>query len=308
MRQLVQNKKTYLAVACALAVGLAVVLATVAFAQQAGSRTANADQVTDEVQLLSELEPNAFPAEGKVNASVDVVDTPKGTALKALQEGDGVTVTDYVQGFFQVETDEGRGYVEQAKLDVSFAQPLSAEVIQSGQIMTEKQAHEDSEALPLVKGYFVRVAGCEGAWCVLETSGEPTYVKTEMVSFLPQIAKRFDKAGEYGTDSVEVIKGSVVVSADDVVLKNMVIEGNLYLLEEVSKITLRDAYVSHATFLHGDAVEIDSNMDKVASGVGSPSEIVSEMFRKNYPEVDEDELEQDMKELISNINDAVYAD
>lgn len=66
--------------------------------------------------------------------------------------------------------------------------------------------------------------------------------------------KVYDTAGTYGpADGLETVKGNVVVTADDVTLRNMVIEGDLTIAEEVGdgEVYLKGVTVKGKTYVNG---------------------------------------------------------
>lgn len=268
------------------------------------------------VQRLSELERGAFPAAGNATQDVTTWDAPGGASVGRVKEAAVLVVTDYVlaqgQPYFIVSVDGADAYVEDGALDITFAMPVVGEALATVQMYLQKPAADtlgdDTQSITLYKGQFVRVSGREGDWWVLEVDGTPLYAQANGISAIPTIAARFDAAGEYGTDTVETIKGSVVISADGVTLKNMVIEGNLYLLEGVKTLALRDAYIANSTFMREQSVKVDSRMDKIKENMGSPSAIVSELYRDNYAAQDGAVLAQDLAQLFTDINSTVYAD
>ena len=66
--------------------------------------------------------------------------------------------------------------------------------------------------------------------------------------------KVYDTAGTYGpADGLETVKGNVVITASDVTLRNMVIEGDLTITEEVGngEVYLKGATVKGKTYVNG---------------------------------------------------------
>lgn len=62
----------------------------------------------------------------------------------------------------------------------------------------------------------------------------------------------FDKSGTYGPrKGTETIHGNVVISAEDVILRNTIIEGDLLLEESVGSVTLSGVTVMGTTFVRG---------------------------------------------------------
>jgi len=84
----------------------------------------------------------------------------------------------------------------------------------------------------------------------------PASVLTELLSYKEQIAaaETYDTAGSYGSDTVKTtVKGSVVISAAGVTLKNTVIEGDLLIAQSVGNgnVNLRDVTVKGKTIING---------------------------------------------------------
>ena len=78
----------------------------------------------------------------------------------------------------------------------------------------------------------------------------------------------YDKAGNFGPDvGVETIEGNVIVKAQDVVLNNLVIKGNLTIAEEVGDgdVTLNNITVNGETYIRGggkDSIHINGGQYK----------------------------------------------
>jgi hypothetical protein len=120
-------------------------------------------------------------------------------------------------------------------------------------------------------------------------------------------AQQYTEAGVYGDESVLVIKGDVLISAAGVTLVNMVIEGDLVLAKGINggKVTLIDVYVKGQMILQ-DSVELDNQSGKIAH-LGKPSDIAGRLFRENYPKADVADIGKFLDDLISQVDNAIYA-
>lgn len=292
---------------CVAAAVLSCALAGLGIAQASASQA----QAT-----LSELAPQAFPAQGTALAKTTVRPRPAAEgSLGTLKKETDVTVLDYVQsgknGFFRIEWEGGDGYVDGSSLSVRFVQPFSGTAMAGGYAYTAKSTAKKYRAFEFAKGQNIPIYGREGKWWVSaysDTQNVPAYLPLNKVSAIPEIRQIYSEPGVYASESVKVIKGNALVSAAGVTLSNMVIEGNLYIAGAVSggKVTLNDVYVTGGTFVVGGA-QIENRMGKLA-GMGKPADVASKLFRENYPKINAEKLSGDIDALIRRADSAAYSD
>ena len=114
--------------------------------------------------------------------------------------------------------------------------------------------------------------------------------RAEMVQILDNVIKLYlDAPGEYSAD----VAGNVVISSPGVKLKNMKIEGNLYLAEGIGDgdVEFENVYVSGITFVRGGS----SDGIKAVNSVFGTVKIEKEGINLNLANEDTEDLEEEKK-------------
>ena len=116
--------------------------------------------------------------------------------------------------------------------------------------------------------------------------------RAEMVQILDNVIKLYlDAPGEYSAD----VAGNVVISSPGVKLKNMKIEGNLYLAEGIGDgdVEFENVYVSGITFVRGGS----SDGIKAVNSVFGTVKIEKEGINLNLANEDTGDLEEEKEDI-----------
>lgn len=250
---------------------------------------------------LAQLEPWVFPAKGVTGNEAQLFTAPGGEAAQTLPKGTEIEATDYANGYFVIALEGETFYIAPQQVNLTFVKPASAKVTAGG--ATTFPAKEGGEARALEENGVVSVYGCEDGWWLLQSLEGTEYVKIEALTLPLPIARVIDQPGEYGGEAMERMEGSLVVSAPGVTLRNIIVDGNLYILSNVGSITLADAYVLYATLPQGN-LEIVSSADRLLEQGLDPAQSASDLYRLLYAGDDMEGLEEELNALLETFDNA----
>lgn len=106
---------------------------------------------------------------------------------------------------------------------------------------------------------------------------QSTLTRAEIVTMLNNMTSKLITKSETFNES---IKGNVVVSSSEVVLKDLTIEGNLYITSGVTKITLDHVTVTGTVYVNGGSVQMSGTYKEVRLATGAPIELTAGTIEK----------------------------
>ena len=106
---------------------------------------------------------------------------------------------------------------------------------------------------------------------------QSTLTRAEIVTMLDNMTNALITQSEVLTQS---IKGNVVVNSKEAHLKNMTIEGNLYLTSAVTKTVLDNVKVTGTVYVRGGSLQMSGTYQEVQLATGAPVELTAGTISK----------------------------
>ena len=211
-----------------------------------------------------------FPEASSLSSYIDIIATPDKWYVAPVSKVTALNLM-HIEGFF---------FEPNAPVTREEAAYAIAKAYELAPIEEVKTYFKDEEQISLWAKEAVKTLAYYGY-----INGTPegnfmpqsTLTRAEIVTMLNNMTGKLITKPETFNES---IKGNVVVSSSEAVLKDLTIEGNLYITSGVTKSTLDHVTVTGTVYVNGGSVQMSGTYKDVRLDTGAPIELTAGTIEK----------------------------